>query len=43
MQYVANVIDESLHDLDLQRVRARRRAEAARRPVPFDTDCDTTS
>jgi hypothetical protein len=43
MQYVANVIDEQLHDLDLQRVRARRRAEAARRPVPFDTDCDTTS
>jgi hypothetical protein len=44
MQYVANVINEQLHELDPQRVHARRRAEAARRPAPlFDTDCDTTS
>jgi hypothetical protein len=34
MQYVANVINEQLHELDPERVRARRRAEAARRPAP---------
>jgi hypothetical protein len=37
MDYVANVIDEQLHDLDPVRIRARRRAQiAAREMCPFE-------
>jgi hypothetical protein len=37
MAYVANVIDEQLHDLDRRRVAARRQAQwRIRQQCPFD-------